>query len=552
MYSLPPRLDPQTRASAISAAAAAPLDLVVVGGGVVGCGVALDAASRGLAVALLERDDFGSGASSRSSKLVHGGLRYLAQFDFRLVREALRERTILLANAPHLVSPLRFLYPISRQGLETATVRAGLTLYDALAGRNASLPRHRRVSQRELRDLGPGLKATRAGAFEFWDATVDDARLTLTLARTAATLGAHVASRVEVTGFVREGGQVAGVLARDALTGATLELRARSVICAVGAEVEALGQRTSGARWVRTAPSKGAHIVVPRERIDARAALITRTADSVLFFVPWNGHWLLGTTDTPWSDASRQPAPTAEDRDYLLEQANRILHDQLTSADVIAGFAGVRPLLGASAAKTTKLSREHTVVPVDDGLIVVAGGKLTTYRQIAEEAVDAALRDGRSRPGSRTRELGLLGSDPPSAGASSALAAPLLERLRGRYGSLVGEVLAGSSSDPTLVEPVPGTANYLYAEALYAATHEGALSLEDILTRRTHIAIETRDHGLQAAEAIARRVAPALGWDGVTVQRELARYRSLVAADGLAATTVSANSTARRSIISAS
>jgi glycerol-3-phosphate dehydrogenase len=535
------RLDPRQRASAISAAAVAPLDVVVVGGGVVGCGAALDAASRGLSVALLERDDYGSGASSRSSKLVHGGLRYLAQLDFRLVREALRERAVLLANAPHLVSPLRFLYPVSQRGLESATLRVGLALYDALAWPTRSLPRHRRVGRRELRDLGPGLKGSFAGAFEFWDATVDDARLTLTLARTAAMLGAHVASRVEVTGFVRDGGRVSGVLARDRLTGDDIELRARSVISAVGAE-------TDGAGVLRTAPSKGAHVLVPRDRIDARAALISRTADSVLLVVPWNGNWLVGTTDTPWRDPSRQPMATSDDRDYLLRQANRLLEEELTPADVVAGFAGVRPLLAAGAVKTTKLSREHAVVRLDDGRVIVAGGKLTTYRVMAREAVDAALRDRRNRPDSRTGELALAGAGPStrlSVGAAM-LAPSQVERLRSRYGSLLGEVLGESNADPTLLQPIPGAGEYLWAEAIYAATHEGALSLEDILARRTHIELETRDHGLAAAEAVARRVAPLLGWDEAAVERELARYRSRVGTDELGATT--ANATPRRSI----
>jgi len=537
------RLDPSTRSRAIADAAGGGLDLVVVGGGVVGCGIAVDAAARGLTVALFERDDLGAGASGRTSKLVHGGLRYLERLDLRLVREALHERSVLLRNAGDLVAPIRFLLPVARRGVASGSVGAGLTLYDALAGRRSPLPRHRRLDSRELHEAAPGLDARLVGGFEFWDATVDDARLTVTLARTAATLGARIASRVEVTGLLRAGGRVVGVRAVDRLSGDEVEARAPLVVCAVGAETTLLQRRLAATPVVPTAPSKGAHVVVPRELVDSSAALITRTSDSVLFAIPWNDHWLLGTTDTPWRNPAVQPTATEEDARYLLDQANRILARPLELGDVVAGYAGTRPLVAASgAAATARLSRRHAVVRSSDGLVVVAGGKLTTYRLLARDAVDAALgpRAARSLP-SPTEALPLVGQEqtPATEQPATALLPPAsADRLRRRYGTLVAEVLDPARDDPALLDPLPGAPGYLVAEVLYAATHEGALDLEDVLARRTHVAIETRDHGVRAAEVAARLVSPALGWDEARIQRSVASYRSLVAATSPAADAV--------------
>jgi glycerol-3-phosphate dehydrogenase len=527
------RLDQQTRADALAAARSGRFDLVVVGGGVVGCGVALDAASRGLSVLLLERDDLGAGASSRSSRLVHGGLRYLEQFDFVLVQEALAERARLLELAPHLVRPLRFLYPLEQRGFESAYVRLGLTLYDALAGRRRGVPRHRSHGREQLRALAPGLKPTFTRAFEYWDACVDDARLTVTLARTAASLDAQIATRVEVTGLVLEGDATRGVRAHDRLTGETFEVSCHQVVCAVGAETELFLRRQRSNAPVRIAPSKGAHIVVPRDCIASDAALIARTRDSVVLVVPWSNHWIVGTTDTPWSDPAEQPTLTQEDVGYLLDQANRLLARPLTAHDVVGGYTGLRPLVATRGeVATTRLSREHAVVRADPGLVLVAGGKLTTYRTMARAAVDAAFAERRARlPASRTHELPLAGCTRPDDVRELTLDGvepAVREHLVRRYGTLAADVAALADDAPTLLDAIPGAPGYLGADALYAVTHEGAVDLEDVLVRRTHIAVETRDHGLEAATSIATLIAPVLDWDASRVEDELSRYPALV------------------------
>jgi glycerol-3-phosphate dehydrogenase len=547
MYKVVTAVNPSTRQQALAAAAAGRRpDLIVVGGGVVGCGIAVDASSRGLSVLLLERDDFATGASSASSKLVHGGLRYLEQLDLGLVQEALRERALLLRNAPQLVRPLRFVHPVGRGRAQSAYVRLGLSLYDTLAPRMRVVPRHRRLAAAAFRELAPGLVSAFDHGFEFWDATVDDARLTITLARTAAGLGADLASRVEVTDFLRERGHVAGVVVTDRLSGDELQLRARAVVCAVGADTELLQRRTGSWNVTKLAPSKGAHIVVPGDRIPAETALLTRTADSVLFMIPWNKRWIIGTTDSPVSDPSVRPTVTDDDVAYLLEAANTVLAEPLSTEDVVGGYAGLRPLVaGNGPVRTTHLSREHVVTRDDDGLVYVAGGKLTTYRVMARDAVDAAVR-GMGARRSKTHELPLLGQSDARASESRP------ESLRARYGDLTEEVLELAQSSPELLEPIPGAPDYLCVEALYAVTHEGALELDDVLSRRTHVSIETRDAGLRAAEPVAHLIAPALGWDAARVERELERYRARVQPDYDAATIASANSTARRSISSAS
>jgi glycerol-3-phosphate dehydrogenase len=448
------RLDPATRAAALAAAAADETDLLVVGGGVVGCGIALDAAARGLSVALVERDDLAAGASGASSRLVHGGVRYLEQLELGLVREALRERALLLTRiAPELVRPLRFLYPFERRS-EAAYVGAGLTLYDLLAGRRRVLPRHRRRGRAAL----AGLASRFAGALEYWDACVDDARLTVALARTAADLGARVATRVEVVGLLRERERVVGVRALDRVAGVELELRARNVVAAVGAEAESLQRLATDAPPVRMRPSKGVHLLVPHDRIDGEAAVIARTAESVLFLIPWDEHWLVGTTDTPWDDARRRPAATSEDVDYLLAQANRVLARPLGTGDVVATYAGVRPLVAGGARRTPKLSREHVVASVAEGFVVVAGGKLTTYRVTARDAVDAIA------PGTRSRT----------------------DRVR----------LVEAKSGETLEE-----------RARYAVSHEGALDVDDVLVRRLRLLAPDRETAELAARVVADELA---------------------------------------------
>ena len=395
-------LSPQARTEAIDAMAdGRELDILVIGGGVVGAGSALDAATRGLTTGLLEARDFASGTSSRSSKLVHGGLRYLEMLDFRLVHEALQERGLLLQRlAPHLVKPVPFLYPLQHRWWERFYAGAGVALYDAMAsgsGHGAGLPIHKHLTRRGALRLAPSLKKSAlVGALQYYDAQVDDARHTMELARTAASYGAHVANRVKVTGFLRQGERVTGVQAKDLESGREFEVRAKQVVNATGVwtdDTQAMvGER--GQYHVRA--SKGIHLVVPKDRIQSSTGMILRTEKSVLFIIPWGRHWLIGTTDTDWDLDKAHPAATSKDIDYLLDHVNAVLTTPLTREDVEGVYAGLRPLLAGESESTSKLSREHVVAHAAPGLVVVAGGKYTTYRVMAKDAVDAAQRPGRA------------------------------------------------------------------------------------------------------------------------------------------------------------
>jgi glycerol-3-phosphate dehydrogenase len=534
-------LSPQYRDSALAALAGAELDVLVVGGGVVGAGCALDATTRGLSVGLVEARDFASGTSSRSSKLIHGGLRYLEMLDFALVREALRERGLLLTRlAPHLVRPVRFLYPLKHHGWERAYAGTGVSLYDTMA-LGGGLPHHRNLTRRgALRECPALKKDSLVGALQYYDAQVDDARHTMFLARTAAAYGAHVASRAEVVGFLREGERVTGVRVHDLEHDRTFEVRAQQVINATGVwtdDTQALvGER--GQFHVRA--SKGIHLVVPRDRIQSSTGLILRTEKSVLFVIPWGRHWIIGTTDTDWTLDKAHPAASATDIDYLLEHVNEVLNTPLSRADVQGVYAGLRPLLSGESESTSKLSREHTVGSPVPGLVVVAGGKYTTYRVMARDAVDACVYAlGRAVPPSCTDDVPLVGADGYTAlwnrrrvlAATSGLHVARVEHLLGRYGSLVTEVLGLICDDPSLGGPLEGAEDYLRAEVVYAAGHEGARHLVDMLARRTRISIETFDRGVAAAPAAAELMAGVLGWTPEQTEREVSHYRLRVEAE---------------------
>ena len=514
------------------------LDVLVVGGGVVGTGSALDAATRGLTTGLLEARDFASGTSSRSSKLVHGGLRYLEMLDFRLVHEALQERGLLLQRlAPHLVKPVPFLYPLQHRWWERFYAGAGVALYDGMAvssGLGAGLPIHRHLTRRGAMRLAPSLKKSALiGALQYYDAQVDDARHTMELARTAASYGAHVANRVKVTGFLRQGERVTGVQAKDLESGREFEVRAKQVVNATGVwtdDTQAMvGER--GQYHVRA--SKGIHLVVPKDRIQSSTGMILRTEKSVLFIIPWGRHWLIGTTDTDWNLDKAHPAATTKDIEYLLDHVNAVLTTPLTREDVEGVYAGLRPLLAGESESTSKLSREHVVAHAAPGLVVVAGGKYTTYRVMAKDAIDAAANalDGRV-PKSVTKNIPLVGADGYQAlwnqrhliAQRSGLHVARIEHLLNRYGALIEEVLALVEEDPSLGEQLPGTQDYLKAEIVYAARAEGARHLDDALARRTRISIEAWDRGVGAAEAAARLMAPELGWDQATIDREVSFY----------------------------
>lgn len=543
----PSALSPAARAAALQALAAtdaAELDVLVVGGGIVGAGTALDAVSRGLTTGLIEQRDLASGTSSRSSKLVHGGLRYLEMFDFGLVREALEERGLHLTRiSPHLVRPVPFLYPLHKH-YERPYVGAGLVLYDALAmaGKyDMGVPKHKHLFKKQVARIAPDLKLDHlAGAVRYYDAQVDDARWVATIARTAASYGAQVATRTKVTGFLRESGRVVGVRARDLETDRDFEVRAKVVVNAAGVWTDEIQEMVGGRGQLNVQASKGIHLVVPRDRIRSEAGFITKTEKSVLFVIPWGRHWLIGTTDTAWDLDKAHPAASRTDIDYLLGHVNTMLRDPLDHTDVEGVYAGLRPLLRGESEPTSKISREHTVVTPVPGLVMIAGGKLTTYRVMAKDAVDAAAPSiGPAVRDSITDRVPLVGANGFEArtnqrvqlARTSGLHVARIDHLLSRYGGMIDEVLALIAARPELGRPLSGAEDYLAAEVVYGVSHEGARHLDDILTRRTRISIETFDRGIQAARPAAQLMAGELGWDEAEIEREVDHYLRRVEAE---------------------
>ena len=538
-------LSPAARESALEAMTSTELDVLVIGGGVVGAGSALDAATRGLSVGLVEARDFASGTSSRSSKLIHGGLRYLEMLDFRLVAEALQERGLLIDKlAPHLIRPVPFIYPLTHHVWERLYAGAGVALYDVLgtlSGRARGLPHHRHLSRRGARRIMPSLRGDAlVGALQYYDAQVDDARHTMFLARTAAAYGAHVATRARVVGLLREGERVTGAEVHDLESGATFKVRAKQVINATGVWTDDTQSLVGERGQFKVRASKGVHLVVPKDRIQGSSGLILRTEKSVLFVIPWGRHWIIGTTDTDWALDKAHPAASAADIDYILDHVNVVLEQPLTHADVEGVYAGLRPLLFGESDSTSKLSREHAVAHTAPGLVVVAGGKYTTYRIMARDAVDAAVHGLDSKvPPSVTQDVPLLGAEGYTAMKNAryqlahryGLHVARVEHLLGRYGSLVDDVLDLVVDDPSLAEPLAGAPDHLRAEIVYAATHEGARHIEDVLARRTRISIETFDRGIGSVEEVAALMAPVLGWSEDQVEREKEHYRKRVDAE---------------------
>jgi len=520
-------------------------DVVVVGGGITGAGVALDAASRGLSTALIEKADFSSGTSSKSSKLVHGGVRYLQQREFRLVYENLAERQRLLQNAPHLVTPLPFLIPLFGQSgvVSKAVARSystALWLYDLTGGIRIG-KRHRRISRADAVRHLPLLDTERLVAgFLYYDAQADDARLTLTVLRTA--VDRHRAAAVnyaQVVGFVKdEKGPVCGVSARDLEHegGPPFDVAARVVINATGVwtdEVRAL-DTTDPQKSLR--PAKGVHVSIPGSRFpaDIAAVIPVRKDRRSIFVVPWpeTGLVYLGTTDTDYEGPLDDPKCTGDDVDYLLHAANAVSSAGLTRADVTGVWAGLRPLLapperGHVSERTADLSRRHKVWRDADGVITVTGGKLTTYRKMAEDTVDLASRalGGPGRP-CITKTLRLKGAPERGPAAAPVDAGDDATRLFRRYGTLATEVAALAAGRPALAEPVVEGLPYVGAEVLYAAREEMATHLVDVLYRRTRAAIQDGRSCIRAAKAVARIMAEELGWDDARQDAEVERFIS--------------------------
>jgi glycerol-3-phosphate dehydrogenase len=538
-------LNTDHRAASLERMAGEAFDVLVIGGGVTGTGCAVDAATRGLSVALVEQRDYAAGTSSRSSKLIHGGLRYLEQYNFALVREALRERALLLRTlSPHLVRPVPFLFPFRRRVWDRFYIGAGVFLYDLLGllGGARAVPAHRHLSKRGALRIAPGLREDAlVGGVQYYDAQVDDARFTMMLARTAATYGTALATSARVTDLVRDGERVVGATVHDLEGDRDLTVRAKHVINATGVWTDEVNEFLRGRTNLEVRPSKGIHIVVPRARVRLDTGLITKTEKSVLFVIPWYGHWIIGTTDTDYQLGRAHPAASREDIQYVLDHVNEWVADPLTFDDIEGVYAGLRPLVSEDPTRSTaSLSREHVVLQPLEGLTIIAGGKFTTYRVMAKDAVDAAARKlDQTVPASITTDVPLVGATGYRAlrnsrhglAQRSGVSVGVIDHLLGRYGSLSADVLGLIEERPDLGEAIPGADQYLKAEAAYAVRAEGALHLDDVLVRRTRISFEEPDGGLEAAKTVVELIAGELGWDEAARDHELDTYRARVEAE---------------------
>jgi glycerol-3-phosphate dehydrogenase len=539
-----------------------PLDVLVVGGGITGAGIALDAAARGYRVGLVERGDFASGTSSKSTKLVHGGIRYLPQLDIGLVREGLHERGRLLRNAPHLVRPLAFILPLYKGSRHPvgipvappfgiglgAVLDAGLWLYDVLAGRRNIAP-HRRLSAEDTAKRTPGMR--RAGlktGFVYYDGQTDDSRLTLAVLGAAAEQGALLANYVAVTRFAMEDGRVVGAYVRETLPvtaggeGEAL-IRARHVVNATGVWAEETERLAGAPPALRVAPSKGTHLVFTREALNLgdEAIVLPETEDGrIIFVVPWLSRALVGTTDDEVRRIAN-PVASEDEIEYLLAHLNRYLQTPVSRAAIVATYAGYRPLLrvgpgDGSRRGSGRLSRTHAIAERPDGLLTISGGKLTAYRRMAEDVVDRIdTREGRSiQHPTRTLRLHGAAGWPRgrfalfTRGRRLGLREREIEHLAGAYGSEAHAILDLIEHDPALRARLVADLPYLRSEVVHAGRAELALTLEDVLARRTHIVIEDRRHGLDAAEDVAALMAAELGWSPTERARQVAAYTAYV------------------------
>jgi glycerol-3-phosphate dehydrogenase len=520
------------RSAALRALDQGPWDLVIVGGGIVGAGVLLDATSRGLRAALVEQDDIASGTSSRSSRLIHGGLRYLEQYQFGVVIESLAERARLLRLAPHLVRLQEFLFPL--YGFPVATrafYGSGMLLYDLL-GSARSGGFHRHLGTSATLEYAPALRRKGLrGGLVYHDAMADDARLALAVVRTALDRGAAAVTRVRATGPIHDGGRIAGVTARDLVSGESLEIRAPRVLDAIGVW-SSRPDRPFGGGDLSVLPSRGSHIVVPRERLPVRGGITLRVPGKVVFMVPWPRHWLIGTTDAPYRGPVDHPAASGQEVDEIIDTVDRAMDVGLTRGDVVGTFAGLRPLIAPSdAGSTVKVSREHRVAIDPDGLVRVSGGKYTTYRVMAADAVDTVIGDEARRRPSATGDLPLHGAlaldTVPSAAARLEREHGLLPEaatsLVDRHGT-DADAVAALGAQRGLLDALAAGFPHLEAEVAWAAREELALSLDDVLARRTRLVQELPDRGAAIAPRVADIVGDELGWDVSRRRTEVAAY----------------------------
>ena len=527
-----------------------PFDVLVIGGGITGAAVALDAATRGYSVALVERNDFASGTSSKSTKLAHGGIRYLPQFDFGLVHEALVERGLMLEHVPFLVRPMGFVLPMYQGerhpvGLPITlpggfgnswVLDIGLYLYDALAGRR-NIQRHRRISRAKALTLAPSLKPKGLrNAFTYYDAQLDDARLTLVGLRTAARWNAAIANHAEVIGFEQRDGKLSAARVRDKLTGRELTVQARHIVNAGGIWSEQIEALTGGEAQIEVQPSKGVHLVVSRERLGLKemAIVLPQTEDNrILFVIPWEGRAIIGTTDTGSGDLDH-PTATQEDIDYLIRHVNHYLNADLTTDDIISTYAGYRPLVRSrDKAQGKNLSRTHAILENPNGLVSIVGGKLTTWRRMGQDTVDHLAKRDHQPIKHPTEHLQLLGADRwqevaaelPKRGQALGLSADSVEHLGFYYGGEALAVLDLIGQDAKLAERIVPDLPFLRAEVVHACRAEMALTLQDMLARRTRIAIEDRQRGVEVAGDVADLMANQLGWSAGQRREQINAYR---------------------------
>lgn len=532
-------LNPEQRKEDLARLAKEEFDVLVIGGGINGVGVALDAITRGLKVALVESGDFASGTSSKSSKLIHGGLRYLEQYDFKLVREALHERELLVSVlAPHLVKPVAFLYPLQEKVKERTYVGAGLALYDALRGFKRALPGHKHLSQKTITEIAPSLRTdVITGAIRYFDAQVDDARHTMMIARTAKRHGAVVVTRAEVQSLIKKGRRVTGAVIRDLNSKKNISIKSSTVIMCAGVWSDKLHKDFGIEPGYEVKMSKGVHITLPGNVIKAKEGIIIKTAISVLFIIPWKDHWMIGTTDTEYNGDPSEPLADRSDVQYIIDQANRILQPRITIDQVIGVFAGLRPLVAnKKESDTTKLSREHTVDRPVPGFVSLAGGKYTTYRVMAKDAVDMATNDiAKLTNESVTEKLPIIGADGywaleqqiDSLASQYSLKSECISHLLSRYGADISDLLALIEEDRKLAAPITKSLPYLKAELVYAVIAEGAMSVSDVLERRTRIWFEAKNFGVDLAKNVADLIAPYLGWKAADKKASILEYQKL-------------------------
>ena len=546
------------RDDALAALEAELFDLVVIGGGITGAGVALDAASRGYSVALVERDDYASGTSSRSSKLVHGGLRYLQNFDLGLVREALLERALLVNLAPHLVRPLELLVASFEGKHPQRTVGVGLNMYDAMATERLRLPgrrrrdgdgieewspdRHRVIDGEEVKRLLPALAGRDpTAAYLFYDCQTDDARLVLTVLGEAERYGAVMANRCEVIELLDENGRAVGARCLDRVSGRELAVRAANVVNATGVWADTIRSEElyEQEEVPHIRPSRGTHITLPYDKLPLNAGAIVPVGDGrTIFTLPWLGRALVGTTDNDYEGPLDHVPPDQADIEYLLGACNRFFGIALEASDVTGAYAGVRPLISTGdTKKSVDISRRAELFETSSGLVTITGGKLTTWRRMAKMAVDRIVeREGREAP-CRTHEIPLGQPAGPDDLAHAGIDDESVALLAHRYGYAAREVLDESEEDASLRGRIVPDLPDLLAELPFAARHEQATTLADALLRRTRLGIlaAPRLAAADSPEARAAAVAmgPGLGWDDTRVAAELAGWREVARAEGL-------------------